>query len=174
METSYKEKTFRSKLPVRKPRVKKEAEIIPIIKSLISPVERRAIKSGQAKLIAETEKASASTLQRAIRSNLARKAVKNTRATNAMNTAGDILSSSKINRAIKSKIARNTVAKMKTESDAITVPIPKTKRAKKEKVVYKMSYASALKEWNMGHNRGMWCNPRKGTDDHKAVMALRM
>ena len=107
METSYKEKTFRSKLPVRKPRVKKEADIMPVITSLISPVERKAIKAGQVKLIAETEKASATKIQQAIRNNLARKAVKNTRATNAMNTAGDILSSSKINRAIKSKIARN-------------------------------------------------------------------
>lgn len=158
----------------RKPRAKKEVGIPAIMTSLISPVERAAIKAGQAKLVAATEKASASTLQRAIRSNLARKAVKNARATKAMDTAGDILASSKINRAIKSKIARTTMSKMKAEGDAITVPVPKTKRAKKEKPVYKMSYSQAVKAWNMSRGNAMWCNPRKGTDEYKAVQALRM
>ena len=156
----------------RKPRAKKEVAIPAIMSSLISPVERAAIKAGQAKLVAATEKASASTLQRAIRSNLARKTVKNTRATKAMDTAGDVLAASKINRAIKSKIARSTMAKMK--DDAITVPVPKAKRAKKEKVVYKMSYAAAVKMWNTSRGNAMWCNPRKGTDEYKAVQALRM
>ena len=156
----------------RKPRAKKEVAIPAIMSSLISPVERAAIKAGQAKLVAATEKASASTLQRAIRSNLARKTVKNTRATKAMDTAGDVLAASKINRAIKSKIARSTMAKMK--DDAITVTVPKAKRAKKEKVAYKMSYAAAVKMWNTSRGNAMWCNPRKGTDEYKAVMALRM
>lgn len=168
----YKEKTFRSKLPVRKPRAKKTPE--PTTTSLITLAERQAIRASQAKLIKETEEASATAIQQAIRSNLARKAVKNARASKAMNTAGDVLSASKLQRAMRSKIARTTMAKMKAEGDAITVPVPKTKRAKKEKPVYKISYAAALKEWNMGHNRAMWCNPRVGTDDHKAVIALRL
>jgi hypothetical protein len=99
-----------------------------MITSLITPAERASIRSGQAKLIAETEKASATAIQNAIRSNLARKAVKEARASTAMNTAGDVLASSKINRAIKGKIARTAVAKMKADADKIEVPIPKPKK----------------------------------------------
>lgn len=171
METAYKEKPPpRRKAPVRKPRAKKDPQ--PITTSLITLAERQAIRASQAKLIKETEEASATAIQQAIRSNLARKAVKTARATKAMDTAGDVLSASKLQRAMRSKIARTTMAKMKAEGDAITVPVPKTKKEKKPK--YKISYAAALKEWNMGHNRGMWCNPRVGTDDHKAVIALRL
>ena len=158
----------------RKPRAKKEVAIPAIMTSLISPVERAAIKAGQAKLVAATEKASASTLQRAIRSNLARKTVKNTRATKAMDTAGDVLAASTLQRAIRSNIARKTMAKMKAKGDAITVPVPKAKRAKKEKVVYKMSYAAAVKMWNMSRGNAMWCSPKKNSDEYKAVQALRL
>jgi len=159
----------RRKAPVRKPRVPKEPDIVPIIKSLISPVERVAIRQGQARLLA------GETINRAIKGAIARKAVKNAVANKAMNTAGDVLkSASIINRAIKSKIARNAVAKMKANDDAITVPIPKAKKERKAKPVYKISYAAALKEWNMNHNRGMYCNPRKGSTEYKAVIALRL
>ena len=158
----------RRKAPVRKPREKKEKVVAPVITTLITPTERAAVKSGQSRLMA------GDTITRAIKGAIARKAVKTTRASKAMDTAGDFLAASKINRAIKSKIARNTMAKMKAERDAITVPVPKTKTKKEKAPKYKISYAAALKEWNMGHNRGMWCNPRVGTADHKAVVALRL
>lgn len=160
----------------RKPRAKKEMKIPAIMSAaaITSPVERAAIKALQKKEVDKAENKSASTLQRAIRSNLARKTVKTARATKAMDDARDFLSASKINRAIKSKIARSTMTKMRAEGDAITVPVPKTKRAKKEKVSYKMSYAAAVKMWNTSRGNAMWCNPRKGTDEYKAVQALRM
>lgn len=156
----------RRKAPVRKPRAKKEADITPVISSLISPVERAAIKSGQARLMA------GDTITRAIKGAIARKAVKNTRASKAMDTAGDVLASSKINRAIKSKIARNTMAKMKMEKEA-DVPVPKTKRAKKVKPVYKMSYSQAVKIWNQSKGNAMFCSPRKNTPEYLEVMKLR-
>lgn len=263
----YKEKPPpRRKAPVRKPRAKKEADIMPVIKSLISPVERQAIRSGQARLVAETEKASATKIQQAIRNKKARDTVskmkaekepdvpddkinadtiiKNVREQNEINflsrngakqilsnlvskynkneqldevsyggvkyefdkniktilkgandnikedirklddifftllkrkqkvSAKAIKSANIIGGAFKAKQARATLAKLKAESEKITVPVPTPKKEKKPK--YKISYASALKEWNMGHNRGMWCNPRVGTDDHKAVVALRL
>ena len=158
----------RRKAPVRKPRAKKENVVAPVITTLITPTERAAVKSGQSRLMA------GDTITRAIKGAIARKAVKTARASKAMDTAGDVLASSKINRAIKSKIARNTMAKMKAERDAITVPVPKTKRAKKEKVVYKMSYMAAVKAWNASRGNAMFCSPRKGTDEYNEVMALRM
>lgn len=165
----------RRKAPVRNPRPKKEPVITPIIKSLISPVERAAIKAGQTRLIA------GETINQAIKGSIARRALKNVRANKAMNTAGDVLkSASIINRALKGKIARNAVAKMKASADKVEVPIPKPKKERKArsarapKPVYKISYAAALKEWNMSHNTGMYCNPRKGSDEYKAVQALRL
>lgn len=157
----------RRKAPVRKPRAKKEPELSPIITSLISPVERQAIRSGQARLIA------GGNITRVIKGAIARKEARNLRATKAMDEAGDFLSASKINSALKGKIARKTVAKMKAEGDAITVPVPKTKRAKKEKVVYKMSYSQAVKVWNASRSGAMFCSPRKGTDEYNEVMKLR-
>ena len=178
VKAPYKEKTFRSKLPVRKPRAKKDPQ--PITTSLITSAERQAIRAGQAKLITETEMASATAIQRAIRSNLARKAVKNTRASKAMNTAGDNLSASTLQRAMRSKIARKTMAKMKAEGDAITVPIPKPKKERKARVprvpkpVYKISYSEAVRKWNQSRGDAMWCSPKKGTDEYKQVQALRL
>lgn len=145
----------------RKPRAKKEAT--PTTTSLISPIERTAIRAGQAKLVAETEQASASTIQRALKSRKARNTVAK------MKT--ETSSASTLQRAMRSKIARTTMAKMKADSEKITVPVPKVK---KEKIKYKMSYTAALKEWNMNHNRGMYCNPRKGSPEYKAVQALRL
>ena len=158
----------RRKAPVRKPRAKKEPELSPVITSLISPVERQAIRASQARLMA------GGNITRVIKGAIARKEARNMRATKAMDTAGDVLSASKINRALKSKIARNTLAKMKAEDDVITVPVPKPKRAKKEKVVYKMSYSQAVKMWNLSRGDTMWCSPKKGTDEYKAVQALRL
>lgn len=160
----------------RKPRAKKEMKIPAIMSAaaITSPVERAAIKALQKKEVDKAENKSASTLQRAIRSNLARKTVKTARATKAMDDAEDFLSASKINRAIKSKIARSTMTKMRAEGDAITVPVPKTKRAKKEKVVYKMSYSQAVKKWNQSKGNAMWCSPKKNSDEYKAVQQLRL
>jgi len=147
------------------PKVSK-APKAPKTTSLVSPAEKAAIKAGQARLMA------GETINKAIKGAIARRAVKNATATKAMNTAGDVLASSTINRAIKARLARKTVAKMKANADAITVPIPKSRRAEKPK--YKISYAAALKEWNMNHNRGMYCNPRKGSPEYNAVVALRL
>ncbi len=153
----------RRKAPVRNPRPKKEPVITPIIKSLISPVERVAIRSGQARLMAETEKASATAIQNAIRSNLARKAVKTIRA-----------SITKPKNEIVAKKPKNEIV-AKVSAPPTTTPKPKKERkARSSKPVYKISYAAALKEWNMSHNTGMYCNPRKGTDEYKAVQALRL
>lgn len=113
-----------------------QESMMPMITSLISPVERAAIKAGQAKLVAENQKSSASKIQRAFRGAMARKALKNARADKAMNKA------------------------------------PKASKAPKPK--YKMSYAAALKTWNMSHNTGMYCNPRKGSAEYNAVQALRV
>jgi hypothetical protein len=179
MESGYKEKAPpRRKAPVRRPRVKKDPE--PTITTLITPAQRRAIRAGQAKLIAETEQASATAIQRAIRSNLARKAVKNTRASNAMNTAGDVLAATKLQKAMRSKIARTAVAKMKMDDEKIEVPIPKPKKERKPraprtpKPVYKISYSVALKMWNASRGEAMYCNPRKGSPEYNEVQAMRL
>ena len=269
METSYKEKPPpRRKAPVRKPRVKKEADIMPVITSLISPVERKAIKAGQVKLIAETEKASATKIQQAIRNKKAKDTVskmkvekeadvpddkinadtiiKNVNEQMELNSIGRkgakqiisklvskynkneqldevsyggvkyefdkniktilkgvndnikedirklddifynllktkqkasvkaIKSANIIGGAFKAKIARNTLAKLKAEKEVISVPIPKTKKAKKEKVVYKMSYSQAVKAWNSSRSGAMFCSPRKNTPEYLEVMKIRV
>lgn len=138
-----------------------QESMMPMITSLISPVERAAIKAGQAKLVAENQKSSASKIQRAFRGAIARKALKNTRADKAMNKAGDVLAGNTIARMIKAKVARDSAVKA-----------PKASKAPKPK--YKMSYAAALKTWNMSHNTGMYCNPRKGSAEYNAVQALRV
>jgi len=159
VKASYKEKGFRSKLPVKKPRAKKDPQ--PTTTSLITSAERQAIRSGQAKLIKETEMASASAIQRAIRSNLARKAVKTMRAS-------------------MPKPKNEIVSKMKAPKNEIVPKVTAPKKERKARVprtpkpVYKMSYAAALKEWNMSHNTGMYCNPRKGSTEYNAVQALRL
>lgn len=134
----------------RKPRVTKPKETAAATTtSLITPAERAAINALQAKIIKETE--AKSTLYRAIKGKLARNAVKKASA------------ASTIGRMVKARVIKE---------NAITVPIPKTKKEKAPK--YKLSYAAALKQWNMSHSRGMWCNPRKGTEDYKAVVSLRL
>jgi hypothetical protein len=140
---------FNKKKPVRRPRSTSLPDTVPMIKSLISPAERKAIDMSQEKIMAETQ----------------------------------VSSASKNNRAIKSKIARNTVAKMKADADKIEVPIPKPKKERKArtprtpkppKPTYKISYSTALKMWNMNHNTGMYCSPKKNTDEYKAVQQLRL
>jgi hypothetical protein len=164
---------------VRKPRALKTPKepkapkapkpIMMVEPNLINMNDKMAASKGQERILAAIK------ISNAIKSKIVRTAIKNSTANKAMNKAGDVLkSASIINRAIKSKIARNAVAKMKANDDAITVPIPKPKKERKAKPVYKISYAAALKEWNMNHNRGMYCNPRKGSTEYKAVVALRL
>jgi len=88
-----------------------------------------------------------------------------------------------ITRAIKSRIARKTVAKARMEMMPAPAPVdtqPKPKKERKPrapraaKPVYKMSYSAAVKAWNASRGNAMWCNPRKGTDEYKAVQAMRV
>ena len=158
----YKEKgPPRRKAPVRKPRAPKATVTGPIVTSLIPQSERIAIRMAQAKIVAQAKEAGASTLQRAIRSNLARKAVKTMRAS-------------------MSKPKNEIVSKMKAPKNEIVAKVtapkkePKARVPRTPKPVYKMSYAAALKEWNMSHNTGMYCNPRKGSTEYNAVQALRL
>lgn len=149
------------------PRKPKEPKVAPpTTTSLISGIERTAIRAGQAKLVAETEEASASTIQRAIKSRKARNVVAKMKA--------DTASASTLQRAMRSKMARTTMAKMKADKEVISVPVPKTKRAKKVKPVYKMSYSQAVKIWNQSRGNAMWCSPKKNSDEYKAVQQLRL
>ena len=166
----------------RKPRAKKEPKIPAIMSasSFISPVEREAIKGLQGRLEA------GGTITRAIKSKIARKTVKNAAASKAMDTAGDVLAASRINRAIKSRIARKTVAKARMEMMPAPAPVdtqPKPKKERKPraprapraaKPVYKMSYSAAVKKWNASRGESMYCNPKRGSDEYKAVQALRL
>jgi hypothetical protein len=138
----------------RKPRAKKEMKIPAIMSaaSLISPVERAAIKALQKKEVDKAENKSASTLQRAMRSRIARKTV-----------------------------AKARMEMMPAPAPVDTQPTPKKERKPRvakapraAKPVYKMSYSAALKAWNASRGNAMYCNPRKGTDEYKAVQALRM
>jgi hypothetical protein len=128
----------------------------PTVKSLITESER-------AKLTAETEKASAIAIQNAIRANLARKVVKTTRA-----------STPKVkkikNEIVAKKIKNEIVPKASTPAPTAAKPT----RERKAKINYKMSYAAAVKTWNTSRGNAMWCNPRKGSDEYKAVQQLRM
>jgi hypothetical protein len=166
----YKEKAPpRRKAPVRRPRAKKTPEPGGFTSTpQIGLVERIKIDKLQSKLIAETEKASASAtaIQNAMRSNLARKAVKNMRT-----------STPKVKNQIVPKKPKNEIV------PKTTTPVPATAKPKKErkprapraeKPNYKMSYSAALKVWNASRGNAMYCNPRKGTDDYKAVQALRL
>jgi hypothetical protein len=159
----YKEKNFRSKLPVKRPRPKKEpVPAKPVSVAKVGLIERLAIDKLQAKLIAEDRAASA--IQNAIRGNLARKAVKTTRASKAKP---------------KNEIVAKSTPKPKNEIVAkATTPKPvkelKPRAPRAPKPVYKISYATALKIWNSNHNTGMYCNPKKNTDEYKAVQALRL
>ena len=155
--------TPRRKAPVRKPRAKKE--IVPISTSLISPVERAAIKTGQAKLVADTEKASATAIQRVIRNK------------NARTTLAKAKASSDIGRMIRAKVARDK------PMDKPETPAPKVKKERKARVprtpkapkpVYKISYSAALKQWNASRSESMYCNPKKGTPEYNEVQALRL
>jgi hypothetical protein len=164
----YKEKKPpRRKAPVRRPRAKKEPEPGGFTSTpQIGLVQRLKNDELQAKLIAETEKASATAIQNAIRSNLARKAVK------TMKT-----STPKVKNQIVPKKPKNEIVAK------ATAPVPATDKPKKErkprapraeKPNYKMSYSAALKAWNASRGNAMYCNPRKGTDEYKAVQALRL
>ena len=286
----YKEKgPPRRKAPVRNPRPKKEPEPGPGFTSTpkVGLIQRIEIDKLQAKLIAETEKvtASATAIQNAIRSNLARKAVKNAQSSKisyekVINILDDYMPDylkkekyfNEIKYVIKSMVDYanknpnpktpgfvegvgfvkikgrfywhmnaqmkklndmpvtidkspddikyiNNVIKdinlltleihadnrrsIKPKNEATITPKPKNEivakkpkneivpkttapaaaKPKKEpkarvartpKPVYKMSYAAALKTWNTSHNTGMYCNPRKGSDEYKAVQALRV
>jgi hypothetical protein len=154
-------KAPRRKAPVRKPRAKKDPETGFTSKSQIGLIKRMEIDKLQAKLIAaETEKASATAIQNAIRSNLARKVVKN------MKT-----STPKVKNQIVPKKPKNEII------PKATAPAPATDKPKKErkaKPVYKMSYSVALKMWNQSRGEAMYCNPRKGSPEYNEVQALRL
>jgi hypothetical protein len=165
VKAPYIKKGFRSKLPVKKPREKNIPQ--PKMLKSISLVERMAIDKLQAKLRDEN----ASAIQRAIRKNLARKAVKTMRESKPK-PKNEIVP--------KVKVPKNEIVpKIKVPKNEIVpkVTAPATAKPKKErkaKINYKMSYAAALKVWNTSHNTGMYCNPRKGSDEYKAVQALRL
>jgi hypothetical protein len=168
----YKEKAPpRRRAPVRNPRPKKDPE--PVITSLITGSERAKIRSGQAKLIAETEKASAIAIQNAIRSNLSRKMVKTMRSSTTK-VKNQIVPKKPKNEIVPKKIKNEIVPKASTPATAKPKKERKARVPRTPKPVYKMSYTAALKEWNMNHNTGMYCNPRKGSDEYKAVQALRL
>jgi hypothetical protein len=174
----------RRKAPVRKPRAPKEPGIMPVITSLISPVEREVIKSAQKRLEAGSK------IARAIKSKIVRTAIKNNTAIKAMNKAGNVLAGNTIARLIKAKIARDSVVKVpkatkpkneivpkKSKNEIVpkvNVPTPKPKKERKPKPIYKMSYATAVKAWNASRGNAMWCSPKKGSDEYKAVQALRL
>jgi hypothetical protein len=169
----YKEKAPpRRKAPVRRPRVKKDPEPGGFTSNpQIGLVQRLKNDERQAKLIAETEKASATAIQKAIRSNLARKVVKN------MKTSTPKVKTPK-NEIVAKKPKNEIVAKASTPSPVPATAKPKKERKprapKAEKPNYKMSYSAALKAWNASRGNAMYCNPRKGTDDYKDVQALRL
>ena len=168
----YKEKAPpRRRAPVRNPRPKKEPEPGFTSTPKVGLIQRIEIDKLQAKLTAETEKvtASAIAIQNAIRSNLARKMVKTTRAsTPKVKKIKNEIVAKKIKNEILPKVTTpaTTTAKPKKERKA---RVPRT-----PKPVYKMSYTAALKEWNISRGNAMWCNPRKNSDDYNAVQQLRM
>jgi hypothetical protein len=283
----YKEKgPPRRRAPVRNPRPKKDPE--PTVTSLITESERAKIRSGQAKLIAETEKASAIAIQNAIRSNLARKVVKNAKSSTisyekVMNILDDYIPDylkkeknfNEIKYVIKSMVdyanknpnpkspgfaegtgfvklkgryyghmndqmkkindmpvtidkssddiryinnvikdinvltleihndnrrsnkpkneatvtpkVKNEIVPKKPKNEIVAKKpkneiVPKTTapaaakptKERKAKINYKMSYAAAVKAWNTSRGNAMWCNPRKNSDEYKAVQALRL
>ena len=268
--TYTEKKPPRRKAPVRKPRAKKEANVMPVIKSLISPVEREAIKAGQARIVA------GETINSAIKGAIARRAVKNARASNPtpkskneivpksskisyetiiknitdnneFNSLGlrgaklilkklvynynndigfdkvnylgtnidfgnkmkDILKGAYDNEIgainlldnamydelkylrnkipLKSKNAGGVIAGLlkrkltpslpKPKNEIVPkndVPVPKPKKERKAKPVYKMSYATAVKAWNQSRGEMMYCNPKKGSPEYNEVQALRL
>jgi hypothetical protein len=145
------------------------------ITTFISPNERVAIRRGQEKLIAETEKASATAIQNAIRSNLARKAVKTARSSTTK-PKNEIVAKKTKNEIVAKKPKNEIVAKVSAPPTA--TPKPKKERKPRAprvpKPVYKMSYATALKGWNASRGEAMYCNPRKGSPEYNEVQALRL
>lgn len=152
---------------VRKPRALKTPKepkspkapkpIMRVEPNLINMNDKMAASKNQERILAAIK------ISNAIKSKIVRTAIKNSTANKAMNKAGDVLAGNTIARMIKAKVSRD-----KTEAKN-NVPIPKEPKPK-----FKMSYAAALKQWNMSRGERMWCSPKKNSVHWKEVQAIRV
>ena len=155
---------------VRKPRALKEykepkAPKAPKATKPMIMVEPTLINMNDKMAAAKVQKRidAAIKISNAIKSKIVRTAIKNSTANKAMNKAGDVLAGNTIARMIKAKVSRD-----KTEAKN-NVPVPKEPKPK-----FKMSYAAALKQWNMSRGEKMWCSPKKNSVHWKEIQALRL